>query len=157
MRAFVGSILLPGLRGGLPLLLGAVFLRSSLAKWLHPFDFLADVYNYELLGRTMAKLVASTIPSLELAVAACLLLGILRNGAMVVSAILLFGFTLVQLSALRRGLSISCGCFGGASAESTVNYTTLIRTLVFLAAAVLGLCLARGEKDAAPIGSARTK
>jgi hypothetical protein len=142
------------LRGALPLLLGAIFLLSSLPKWLHPFDFLADVYNYELVGRTTAKIIASTIPSLELTVAACLLLGIMRKGAMMVSALLLCGFIIVQLSALRRGLSISCGCFGGAAAESTVNYTTLIRTLLILVAAALGLWLSRGETDAAPSGPA---
>jgi len=155
-KSFARALFLPGLRGGLPLLVGAIFLLSGIGKWLHPFDFLADVYNYELVGRTTAKIIASTIPSLELTVAVCLLLGILRGGAMVVSAVLLCGFTVVQLSALRRGLSISCGCFGGASAESTVNYTTLIRTLMLLTAALVGLWLARAQKQGpAPLSSAK--
>lgn len=111
--------------------LGCMFLYSSLPKIRQPYDFLADVYNYELLGPKLGVLVAMTIPWAELFVGICLVGGIFVSGALLVSLGMGAMFTFVLASALYRGLNISCGCFSSSSAEQ-IGYITLIRALVIM-------------------------
>ena len=110
--------------------LGCLFLWSSLPKIRQPYDFLSDVYNYELVGPRLGMLVAMTLPWMELLVGICLIGGIFVSGALLASAGLAAMFTFVIASALYRGLTISCGCFGGR--EGIINYSTLIRALLIL-------------------------
>jgi hypothetical protein len=111
--------------------LGCMFLYSSLPKIRQPYDFLGDVYNYELLGPKLGVLVAMTLPWAELFVGICLIGGIFVGGALLVSLGMGAMFTFVLSSALYRGLNISCGCFSSSSTEQ-IGYATLIRALVIM-------------------------
>ncbi len=116
------------------LALGATFLLSSLPKLRQPYDFLSNVYAYELLGPELGLVVAMVLPWLELCLAICLLGGILDGAALLASILLAGLFTAVQASALYRGLDISCGCFEAVE-HGRVSYATLKRTSSFLLAA----------------------
>jgi len=111
--------------------LGGLFLASSLAKIRQPYDFLSNVYGYELAGPKLGMLAAMVLPWLELILGVCLIGGIFVGGALLFCFILTCFFTFVQASALHRGLSISCGCFN-ASGSGLIDYTTLIRSLFLL-------------------------
>lgn len=111
--------------------LGCLFLWGSLPKIRQPYDFLSDVYNYELVGPKLGLMVAMTLPWLELLVGICLIGGIFLGGALLVSVAMGAMFTFVIASALYRGLDISCGCFSTSSA-GTISYFTLIRVCVIL-------------------------
>jgi len=112
--------------------LGCMFLWSSLPKIRQPYDFLSDVYSYELVGPKLGLLVAMTMPWLELLVGICLVGGIFISGALLVSAGMAVMFTFVISSALYRGLDISCGCFSTSAADK-ISYLTLIRAIfIFL-------------------------
>jgi len=119
--------------------LGCVFVYSGLVKIQHPYDFLSNLYAYELTGPRTGILVAVVLPWLEVMLGICLVSGLLAGGAMLSSAILLAGFCLVQASAIHRGLEISCGCFGSASDDSAIGYGTLVRTALMALAAGAGL------------------
>jgi len=111
--------------------LGCMFIYSSLSKIRQPYDFLHDVYNYEIVGPKLGMLAAMTLPWAELLVGICLVGGIFISGALLVSIGLGAMFSVVLCWALYMGLDISCGCFSSSSAE-TISYMTLIRALVIM-------------------------
>jgi uncharacterized membrane protein YphA (DoxX/SURF4 family) len=111
--------------------LGCLFLCSSLPKIRQPYDFLSDVYEYELVGPKLGMLTAMTLPWLELLVGVCLVGGIFVSGALLASIGMAAMFTFVLASALYRGLEISCGCFS-ATGGGIISYSTLIRAFVIL-------------------------
>ena len=123
--------------------IGCMFIISSLPKIRQPYDFLADIYGYEIVGPKLGVLIATTLPWLELFVGVCLIGGVVVSGALLASIGMAAVFTFAVASALYRGLEISCGCFHASSAE-TISYSTLIRAcvvLLFSAAAYFGVVI----------------
>ncbi|MHC4742977.1 MAG: MauE/DoxX family redox-associated membrane protein [Planctomycetota bacterium] len=117
------------------LALGYLFLTSSLPKMRQPYDFLGDVYAYEILGPKMGLLVAMMVPWAELVVGICLLGSVFVGGALLVSAGMGAMFTFALCWAIYQDLDISCGCFGAGTSQ--IGYKTLIRaTLV----TILSVC-----------------
>jgi hypothetical protein len=110
--------------------IGCMFIWGSLPKIRQPYDFLSSVYGYELVGPRLGMFIAMTLPWLELFVGICLIGGIFVGGALLTSAGMAAMFTFVLSSALYRGLSISCGCFG--SGGDLIGYSTVIRACVIL-------------------------
>jgi uncharacterized membrane protein YphA (DoxX/SURF4 family) len=121
------------------LLLGSVLLFSGLAKMRAPYEFLADVYSYQLTGPFLSLLIAAALPWLEVLVAICLWTKILFRGAMIVAAVLLAVFSTVLAIAVYRQLDISCGCF---MAQDKISYLSLIRSVCLFIAAIVGSILA---------------
>lgn len=124
-------------------IVGCVFLMSSLPKIRHPYDFLSNVYGFELVSPPLGQLVAMVLPWVELILGICLLGGIFMGGALLMSILLAILFTIVQASAIQRGLDISCGCFSAsdiATGSSLISYATLIRTSLLLILCVAGYC-----------------
>lgn len=112
------------------LVLGGMFLISALPKIRQPYDFLGDVYGYEIVGPKMGMLVAMTMPWAELLVAICLLGSIFVGGALLVSMAMGAMFTFVLSWAIYQGLDISCGCFGAGTSQ--IGYWTLIRAIFIM-------------------------
>jgi len=130
------------------IVLGCLFLYSAVAKIRQPYDFLSSVYEYELVGPKLGMFVAIMLPWLELLVGICLVGGIFVGGALLASMAMAAMFTYVLVSALYRGLDISCGCFGGDKA--VISYFTLLRAvaiLVFSGAAYGCVLLFRPRSD----------
>ena len=92
-------------------LLGGLFIISSIDKIADPAAFTASVLNYRLVNPTVAVAAATMIPPLELICGLGLLLGLYPRGSALLITIMLVCFTGIVLSALIRGLDISCGCF----------------------------------------------
>jgi len=135
--------------------LGCIFIASSLPKICQPYDFLAGVYSYELVGAKMGILVAMILPWLELFVGICLVGGVLVGGALLVSIALGAMFSFVLASVLYRGLAISCGCFR-PTGEQVIGYFTLLRASAILLSAVLG-CGCLIVLQAGSVSGSRTK
>lgn len=112
------------------LALGCMFLIGAFPKIRQPYDFLGDVYEYELVGPKMGMLVAMTLPWAELLVGICLLGSIFVGGALLLSAGMGMMFTFVLSWALYHGLDISCGCFGAGSHQ--IGVSTLVRAIVIM-------------------------
>lgn len=128
--------------------LGCLFLWSSLPKIRQPYDFLSNVYDYQLVGPKLGILTAMTLPWLELLVGLCLLGGIFVGGALLASIGMAGVFTFVLGWALYRGLEISCGCFSAGT--EVISYSVLIRALVILLislAAYLWVVFSKGSED----------
>lgn len=116
--------------------LGCMFLISALPKIRQPYDFLGDVYGYEVVGPKLGMLVAMTMPWVELVVGVCLLGSIFVGGALLISAGMGVMFTFVLSWAVYQGLDISCGCFGAGT--STIGYGTIVRAVVITAVSFVG-------------------
>ena len=112
----------------LRLLVAALFLFAAITKLFDPSSFAQQIANYQLTPWPATAVLSVFLPALELCVGICLLLGRGESGALVWLAILLMIFSAALLSAIVRGLSIDCGCFG-RSVENTGTLWPLIRNL----------------------------
>jgi len=119
--------------------IGLVFLLASWRKLHFPYEFLGGVYSYELVTRETGVYLSILLPWLEFVVGICLVVDMLTEGALVISAVLCLAFVGAQAWALWQGLTISCSCFGGG--EGIVSYTTIGRTIVLLAMSAVSLWL----------------
>jgi len=140
------------------ILLGCVFIYSSLPKVYHPYTFLGPVYAYQLVGPKMGVLVAMVLPWLELLVGICLVGGVFVGGALLVSTSMGLLFAAVLASALHHHLGISCGCFGSSSTDK-INHLTLIRALILtlLSAAAYAAVIAARPFSTRSLGDGSTK
>lgn len=134
----------PGRKRGLLLhlirvVLGLTFLYSGVEKVAHPYDFLANVYDFELTGPGLGMLVAMVLPWLELLLATSLLLNLFPGGALLGSTLLGLLFVGVQFSAIVRGLSVNCGCFGPDDTKMVGLFTFARTCSIALAAFVAWL------------------
>ena len=112
----------------LRLLIAALFLFAAITKLFDPGSFAQQIANYQLTPWLATAVLSVFLPALELCVGICLLLGRWESGALVWLAILLMIFSGALLSAIVRGLSIDCGCFG-RSVENTGTLWPLLRNL----------------------------
>ena len=117
------------------LCLGCMFLISALPKVRQPYDFLSDVYEYEIVNPQTGIFVAMTMPWVELLVGVCLLGSVFTGGALLLSSAMSVMFTFVLSWAIYHGLDISCGCFG--SGTSQVGYGILMRAILIMVFSIL--------------------
>lgn len=109
--------------------LGGVFLYASYDKILNPRDFARIVYHYQVIGPSQsigflpANLLAVVLPWVEAVAGLCLVFGLWRREAALLSGLMLVVFILAVSLALGQGIDIeNCGCFkvapgsGGRSA-----------------------------------------
>ena len=111
--------------------LAGVFIFAAATKIDDPGTFAIQVERYQLLPWKVCAVIAVYLPWLELLSGLCLFLKFLERGALVLIMLLLSIFTLALGSALVRGLSIDCGCFGHAFI-STGTVVPILRNLLLL-------------------------
>lgn len=117
--------------------LGLIFIYSGAIKIALPQQFLENILSYQLTGPLLSEVAAIVLPWLELLLGTALLVRLLPVGSSLGVALLGLVFIVFQASAVVRGLSISCGCFG-TDGEDMVGKFTLLRTgLIFLAALIV--------------------
>jgi uncharacterized membrane protein YphA (DoxX/SURF4 family) len=131
----------------LRLALGALLLYSGSAKIKAPYDFLAAVNGYQLTGPILTVIVAAVVPWLETAVGACLIAGVLTQGAMIGAALLCGVFATAVGLAWLRGLHISCGCFG--TSGRWIDGAVVARSMGLLLLVALGCLLAFKQRPGA--------
>ena len=127
--------------------LGALLLWASVPKIVHPTEFLASIYNYELVSPAIAMVAAAVLPWVEFVVGVCLLSGTCLPGALTVCAATFAVFAFAHASVLYRGMSIDCGC-GLVPGDDHVTYFTLARSLfLMLSAGVAYWCVRVRERN----------
>ena len=116
--------------------LATVFLLAGVAKLSGRRAFASGVAKYELLPPALVRPIALAIPPLELAGGLLLALGLVVRPAAALLALALCAFTVAVSTALLRGKSLDCGCFG-PTAPRPITWLTVLRNLGLLALAVL--------------------
>ena len=91
--------------------LGGIFIVASGDKFSDVYAFTNSILHYRIVGPAIATWIATILPSLELLCGLCLIIGLYPRGCTLLTTTMLVAFTLLVLSALLRGLDISCGCF----------------------------------------------
>lgn len=111
--------------------LGALFLIAGALKVAHPADLAAAITAYRLgLPGTVVAAMALALPLLEIVLGIYLVIGLLLPVTSGVAVAVLALFTAIVASAVIRGLSAPCGCFGpGDNAPAT--WLTVVRDLCF--------------------------
>jgi len=132
----------------LRIVLGAVFVYAAWLKLHDPWQMFAmSIDSYQLLPMWAVRMVARTLPWVELLLGIVLMTGFwLRISATAVSLMLLVFFSLI-VRAWAKGMEISCGCFGPGEA---ISWKTMLRDGSLLAAAlfVAAVSLVRRRKPA---------
>lgn len=112
--------------------LGAVFIIASLDKIIHPDAFALSIVNYKVVGTTLSMVIATILPPMELLCGLGLILGIyVRSNALMISGMLVV-FTVLVISALLRGLDITCGCFTQDPNASKIGYQKILENVGLL-------------------------
>jgi uncharacterized membrane protein YphA (DoxX/SURF4 family) len=92
--------------------LGGFYLVAGAVKVGDPGKFALAVANYRLLPHELINIVAITLPWIEIVAGVLLIAGIwFRASVWLINAMTVM-FIVAIASAVARGLSIECGCFG---------------------------------------------
>lgn len=113
------------------IVIGALFVFAGATKAYDPAAFASEIQRYQLVPWMFGALLAAYLPWLEITSGSFLMLGRFERGALLLITVLLLAFTIALASAIARGLSIDCGCFG-KTFQSTGTAVPLVRNLVLL-------------------------
>ena len=117
------------------IILGGVFLWASFGKILEPGDFARSISNYHIVPFGIENIVALILPWLELLIGMGLILGIMVDGSVQISVILLIMFILMIGQAMLRGFNIECGC--GLKEGEMIGLNKILENIVFLGGAYI--------------------
>ena len=92
------------------ILTGMVFIIASYDKLLDPQQFSRDISNYHFIPFGLENTVAIVLPWIELFIGLGLILGIMIDGSVLISGVLLIMFNFLVIQAMLRGFNIECGC-----------------------------------------------
>ena len=128
------------------IVLGVVLIYASIDKIIHPEAFAKLIGNYNVLPFGLENVVAIILPTLELIVGCCLILGIMLDGSAIITAGMMGMFIIALSQAMIRGIDIDCGCFKVSveNAGSQVGYRRIIEDIIFLGLSLM--VLNRGER-----------
>ena len=112
------------------ILLGLIFIIASIDKIIDPAGFARDISNYHFVPFGLEYIIAIILPWLELFIGLGLILGIMVDGASVISGILLILFIILIFQATIRGFNIDCGC--GLKEGEIVGWRKIFEDLIFL-------------------------
>jgi protein-disulfide isomerase len=133
------------------LVLAGVLGYAALTKIGDPAATVRAVRAYRLLPEGLVVPFAHALPSVELAVAVLLLLGLAVRLSGVLAALLMGMFVIGIASAAARGLRIDCGCFGGGGATANPKYAMeLLRDGLLLVLAMLVAVVGRSRLSVDP-------
>lgn len=117
-------------------ILAAVFAYAGWIKLTDPLQFADAIASYEILPRALIVPLALGLPVFEILTSLLLLLGLQRQSAALGMTIVAAIFGIALFSALIRGLTIDCGCFGASTPSRFKMWLDLGRDiLLFFGAA----------------------
>ena len=140
MAAMPAFLLHPTVRRGAQIVAGLIFLASALPKIADLSAFAGSVHNFHLeavVPMAATNLLAMTIPWVELVAGLAMVAGVRPRAGALVYTVLLGVFTMAVVSAMARGLSFDCGCFGKAG-SSRIGAVKLAENLAMMAVGVVG-------------------
>jgi len=119
----------------LRLLVGGIFIWSSLDKIAQPFEFSRSVHAYQVLPVILVNWFALALPWMELLAGILLVLGLGSRGAALLASGMTASFLVAIAAVLLRGIEIDCGCFQ-ADGGHAVDWNLWFRDWLLLAGAI---------------------
>jgi uncharacterized membrane protein YphA (DoxX/SURF4 family) len=117
-------------------LLGALFVVAGASKVGHADLFAAEIAGFRLLPAALIAPIAIALPFLEMLLGVYLILGLFTRTAAWIAVALFAVFDLAIASAVVRGMTVSCGCFGPSDATVT-SWPEVARDAVFVVLAAI--------------------
>ncbi|MDQ6767979.1 MAG: DoxX family membrane protein [Candidatus Eremiobacteraeota bacterium] len=116
--------------------IGGLFVVAGIMKIGHPADLAVAITAFRLgLPAPVVAAIALALPPFEILLGIYLIAGLLLPLSSVIAALVLALFTAIVASAVIRGLSAPCGCFGPAD-NQPASWLTVLRDASFLVPAV---------------------
>ena len=115
--------------------LGSVFLWASFDKIIDPEKFAKSIANYHVLPFGIENIIAIVLPWLELFIGSGLILGVMVDGSIIITSVLLILFNLMISQAILRGFNIECGC--GLKEGQLVGIEKILENFVYLGGAYI--------------------
>ena len=123
-------------------ILSTIFVVSGMSKLMFFDDTVLTIVGYDIIGISMAHLVAWGAIIGEIALALWLASGRRPQKSLLVTIVVFIFFIMLIASAWARGLSIECGCFGGrytVPEDPVKGYIVdIIRDIAMMSLAVMG-------------------
>ena len=116
--------------------LGAMFIYVSMDKINDPSTFSDDIRAYQIVPFGFENFLAIILPWLELLTGLGLVIGVMVDGAALLSMGMLVVFIIAISSAILRGFNIECGC--GLKEDEIVGAQKLLENTIFF---LMGLCI----------------
>jgi uncharacterized membrane protein YphA (DoxX/SURF4 family) len=114
------------------IVLGALFIYSSMDKLANPGLFAKLIYYYRMLPGGWENLLAIFLPWLEFITGLLLVVGRFKRGASLLYSAMLVIFIIALSQALIRGLDISCGCFSVKPSTTSEVWLRIVLDLIML-------------------------
>jgi len=111
------------------IILGGLFVVASIDKIIDPNTFAVAIVNYQVVGPSLALVIATILPPLELLCGLGIFLGMYPRASAFLITTMLIVFTTLIVSALFRGLDISCGCFTQDPNASKIGYQKILENI----------------------------
>ena len=127
--------------------LSGVFIYSSTLKLLDLPTFHQDILSFQLVTGTLALIPVYVVPCLELVCGLALWAPMLKRGSSLCIAVMMVLFTLMFADAWRRGIDVSCGCFGKTEATSSSAATGIAIDIALFAVATWVFVTTRMKED----------
>ena len=112
------------------IVVGAIFLWASFDKIIDPVKFARDISNYHIVPLGLENTIALILPWLEFFIGTGLILGVMVDGSIIISSVLLITFNIMIAQAMARGFNIDCGC--GLKEGQLVGFEKLIENFIFI-------------------------
>ena len=117
-------------------IIGALFIYAAVLKIAGPADFARDIKHYKILPLSTVHAVALLLPWWELSAGIALFFRGWRRAGAGIIFLLTVVFSGAVVSAMVRGLDISCGCFGIHSTRVGLKLLTFDLSILLAAGLV---------------------
>jgi putative oxidoreductase len=115
------------------ILLGVLFVISSISKIQNPAKFMDAIDAYKIVPAIFVRPFALFIPWLQIICGLFFIFDIYAQSTALIISGLLFVYTIAIAQAFARGMSMECGCFDLIEGlEDKVGWRSIIRDLIFL-------------------------
>lgn len=114
------------------IVLGALFIFSSMDKIANMPEFAKIILNYKILPVQLVNPLAIFLPWLEFVIGLCLVIGKFEKAALIIYSAMLVVFIIALSQALIRGLDISCGCFSVEPSTTSEVWLRIIEDIIML-------------------------
>ena len=112
------------------IVIGVIFLWASFDKIIDPAKFARDISNYHIVPLGLENTIALILPWLEFFIGTGLIIGVMVDGSIIISSVLLITFNIMIAQAMARGFNIDCGC--GLKEGQLVGFEKLIENFIFI-------------------------
>jgi uncharacterized membrane protein YphA (DoxX/SURF4 family) len=99
--------------------IGAIFIAAGVSKIGHAAIFASEIAGFRIVPQPIIAPLAVMLPFFEVLLGGYLVIGLYTRIAGIVGAVQLAIFAAAIASAVMRGMSVSCGCFGPNDATTT--------------------------------------